>query len=202
MLNYDASGKSRVVLEGLPAHSVLAMPNGSLNVTANDDKKPISGGSVWLVTDGQRRQVGGGIKFATGMAYRPDQWLLSVAEGHSKWVYRYEIASDGSLENKERYFHLHLADWDDDSAAESVCYSLEGRQFVATRSGIQITADDGPTQVTLPVPDCSRVTAVALGGSEQDTLFAFCMDKVWRRKIRQHAMGAFTPWTKVTPTKH
>jgi hypothetical protein len=27
------------------------------------------------------------------------------------------------------------------------------------------------------------------------------MDKVWRRKIRQHAMGAFTPWTKVMPTK-
>jgi enterochelin esterase-like enzyme/sugar lactone lactonase YvrE len=201
VLSYDESGKSRVVLEGLPAHSVLAMPNGSLYVTTNDDKKPNSGGSVWLVKDGQKRQVDAGVKFATGMAYRPDQWLLSVAEGHSKWVYSYEIASDGSLKNKERYFHLHVADWDDDAGAESVCYSLEGRQFVATRSGIQISADDGPTQVILPVPNGSRVTAVAIGGSEQDTLFAFCMDKVWRRKIRQHAMGAFTPWMKVTPTK-
>jgi sugar lactone lactonase YvrE len=201
VLSYDESGKSRVVLEGLPAHSVLAMPNGSLYVTTNDDKKPNTGGSVWLVKDGQKRQVDAGVKFATGMAYRPDQWLLSVAEGHSKWVYSYEIASDGSLKNKERYFHLHVADWDDDAGAESVCYSLEGRQFVATRSGIQISADDGPTQVILPAPNGSRVTAVAIGGSEQDTLFAFCMDKVWRRKIRQHAMGAFTPWMKVTPTK-
>jgi enterochelin esterase-like enzyme/sugar lactone lactonase YvrE len=201
VLSYDESGKSRVVLEGLPAHSVLAMPNGSLYVTTNDDKKPNTGGSVWLVKDGQKRQVDAGVKFATGMAYRPDQWLLSVAEGHSKWVYSYEIASDGSLKNKERYFHLHVADWDDDAGAESVCYSLEGRQFVATRSGIQISADDGPTQVILPAPNGSRVTAVAIGGSEQDTLFAFCMDKVWRRKIRQHSMGAFTPWMKVTPTK-
>ncbi len=201
VLSYDESGKSRVVVEGLPAHSVLAMPNGSLYVTANDDKKPNSGGSVWLVKDGQKRRVDAGIKFATGMAYRPDQWLLSVAEGHSKWVYSYEIAADGSLKNKERYFHLHVNDWDDDAGTESVCYSLEGRQFIATRSGIQISADDGPTQVILPVPDRSRVTGVAIGGNEQDTLFAFCMDKVWRRKIRQHAMGAFTPWTKVMPTK-
>jgi enterochelin esterase-like enzyme/sugar lactone lactonase YvrE len=201
VLSYDESGKSRVVVEGLPAHSVLAMPNGCLYVTANDDKKPNSGGSVWLVKDGQKRRVDAGIKFATGMAYRPDQWLLSVAEGHSKWVYSYEIAADGSLKNKERYFHLHVNDWDDDAGTESVCYSLEGRQFIATRSGIQISADDGPTQVILPVPDRSRVTGVAIGGNEQDTLFAFCMDKVWRRKIRQHAMGAFTPWTKVMPTK-
>jgi enterochelin esterase-like enzyme/sugar lactone lactonase YvrE len=201
VLSYDESGKSRVVVEGLPAHSVLAMPNGSLYVTANDDKKPNNGGSVWLVKDGQKRRVDAGIKFATGMAYRPDQWLLSVAEGHSKWVYSYEIAADGSLKNKERYFHLHVNDWDDDAGTESVCYSLEGRQFIATRSGIQISADDGPTQVILPVPDRSRVTGVAIGGNEQDTLFAFCMDKVWRRKIRQHAMGAFTPWTKVMPTK-
>ncbi len=201
VLSYDESGKSRVVVEGLPAHSVLAMPNGSLYVTANDDKKPNSGGSVWLVKDGQKRRVDAGIKFATGMAYRPDQWLLSVAEGHSKWVYSYEIAADGSLKNKERYFHLHVNDWDDDAGTESVCYSLEGRQFIATRSGIQISADDGPTQVILPVPDRSRVTGVAIGGNEQDTLFAFCMDKVWRRKIRQHAMGAFTQWTKVMPTK-
>lgn len=198
---YDFEGKSTLVLEGLPAHSVLALPNGSLYITANDEKKPNNGGSVWLVKDGLKQQVDVGIKFATGMAYRPDQWLLSVADGHSKWVYSYEIAADGSLKNKERFFHLHVSDWDDDAGPESVCYSIEGRQFIATRSGIQISADDGPTQIILPVPDRSRVTAVAIGGADQDTLYAFCMDKIWKRKIRQHSMGAFTPWTKVTPNK-
>ena len=201
ILRYDDTGASRVVLEGLPAHSVLAMPNGSLYVTANDDRKPNNGGTVWLVKDGHKQLVDSGIKFATGMAYRPDQWLLSVAEGHSKWIYSYEIAGDGSLKNKERFFHLHVADWDDDAGPESVCYSLEGRQFVATKSGVQVSADDGPTQVILPMPDRSRVTAVAIGGRDQDTLFAFCMDKIWKRKIRQHAMGPFTPWTKVVPNK-
>ncbi len=198
LMRYDAAGKGTVVLDGILGHSILARPDGSLYVTTNGDR-PNAPGSVWLVKDGQKKQVDAGIKFATGMAYRPDQWLLSVAEGHSKWVYSYQIAANGTLTNKERFFHLHVADWDDDAGAESVCYSIEGRQFIATRSGIQVTADDGPTQVILTVPDRSRVIGVALGGKDRDTLYALCGSKVWKRKVRHHAMGAWSPWTKVTP---
>jgi sugar lactone lactonase YvrE/enterochelin esterase-like enzyme len=201
LMRYDSAGKGSVVLEGLTGHSILARPDGSLYVTDNDDKKPNNGGSVWLVKDGQKKQVDAGIKFATGMAIRPDQWLLSVAEGHSKWVYSYQMNDDGTLVNKERFFHLHVADWDDDAGPECVCYSLEGRQFIATKTGVQISADDGPTQVILPVPDRARVIGVALGGADKDTLFAFCGNKIWKRKVKVHAMGAFTPWTKVTGTK-
>ena len=200
LMRYDTAGKGSVVLDGIPGHSILARPDGSLYVTANGDK-PNSPGTMWLIKDGKKTQVDSGIKFATGMAYRPDQWLLSVAEGHSKWVYSYQINAEGTLINKERFFHLYVADWDDDAGAECVCYSLEGRQFIATRSGVQISADDGPTQVILPVPDRSRVTGVAIGGKDKDTLYALCGNKVWKRKIRQHAMGAFTPWTKVSGTK-
>lgn len=69
------------------------------------------------------------------------------------------------------------------------------------RSGVQISADDGPTQIILPVPDRSRVTAVAIGGKDKDVLYAFCMNKIWKRKILQHAMGAWSPWTKMTGSK-
>ena len=201
VMTYDASGKGSVVLEGLTGHSILAHPNGHLYVTDNDDKKPNNGGSVWLIKDGQKKQVDAGIKFATGLAFRPDQWLLSVAEGHSKWAYSYQVADDGSLVNKERFFHLHVQDWDDDAGAESVFYSQEGRQFIATKSGIQISADDGPTQVILTVPDRGRVTGVAIGGKDKDMLYALCGNKIWKRKIQQHATGAWSPWTKVVPNK-
>jgi gluconolactonase len=201
IMSYDADGKGSVVLDGLTGHSILAHPNGSLYVTDNDDKKPNNGGSVWLIKDGKKTQVDAGINFATGMAFRPDQWLLSVAEGHSKWAFSYQIADDGSLINKERFFHLHVQDWDDDAGAECICYSQEGRQLLATKSGIQISADDGPTQVILTVPGRSRVTGVAIGGKDKDTLFAFCGNKIWKRRIQQHALGAWSPWTKVSGTK-
>ncbi len=200
LMRYDAMGQGTVVMDEILGHSILARPDGDLYVTTNGDK-PHGPGGVWLIRDGKKTEVASGIKFATGMTYRPDQWLLSVAEGHSKWVYSYQINADGTLSNKERYFHLHVADWDDDAGAESACYSLEGRQFIATRSGIQISADDGPTQVILPVPDGSRVTGVCLGGKDGDTLFAFCGNKIWKRKVQHHAMGAFTPWVKVNGTK-
>ncbi|MGA0039990.1 MAG: hypothetical protein ACO3NZ_09090 [Pirellulales bacterium] len=90
-----------------------------------------------------------------------------------------------------------VADWEDDAGPESLCYSLEGRQFVATRAGVQVSADDGPTQIILPVPGNARVTGVAIGGPEMDTLYAMCMNRIWKRKIRQHGMGAFSPWTSV-----
>ena len=35
------------------------------------------------------------------------------------------------------------------------------------------------------------------GGPEMNTLFAFCGDKVWKRAVRIHGIGAFSPWTKV-----
>jgi sugar lactone lactonase YvrE/enterochelin esterase-like enzyme len=200
LMRYSPDGAAKPVMDDIFGHSILAMPNGGLYVTTNTDK-PRETGTVWFVKDGQKRQVDSGLTFATGMAYRPDQWLLSVADGHSKWAYSYQISDDGTLVHKERFFQMHVNDWQDDAGAESVCYSREGRQFLATKSGVQISADDGPTQIILPVPGNERVTGVAIGGSEMDTLFALCGNKIWRRKIRQHATGAWSPWTKVEATK-
>ena len=200
LMRYDPAGNGSIVMDGILGHSILSRSDGGLYVTTNGEK-PNDPGTVWFIKDGKKTRLDSGIKFATGMAIRPDQWLLSVAEGHSKWAYSYQMNADGTLTNKERFFHLHVADWDDDAGAECVCYSREGRQFIATRSGVQISADDGPTQVILPVPDRARVIGVALGGTDQDTLFAFCGNKIWKRKVQHHAMGAFTPWMKVGGTK-
>lgn len=200
LMCYDKSGAATIALEGILGHSVLARPDGTLYVTTNAEKTNAAG-SVWLVRDGKKTLVDSGLKFATGAACRPDQWLLSVADGHSKWAYSYQINPDGTLAHKERFFAFHVADWDDDAGAESLCYALEGQMLAATRSGIQVSADDGPTQVILPVPGNGRVTGVCLGGADMDTLFAFCGNRIFKRKVKIHATGAFTPWTKVNGTR-
>jgi gluconolactonase len=197
--SYDAAGKGTLVIDGIPGRHVLALPTGGLYITAPGEK-PEDPSVVWFIKDGKKTVVDSGLKFATGLAYRPDQWLLSVADGHSKWAYSYQINPDGSLANKERFFTLHVADWDDDAGAESVCFAKEGQMFVATRSGIQVCADDGPTQVILPLPDSSRVLGLCLAGKEMDTLFAFTADKIWKRKVKTHGIAAFSPWVKVNGT--
>ena len=95
----DRSGQSRVVADGIPGNYVLARPEGSLDVTSTVDKADGTG-QVWLVKDGRKTLVDSGLKSATGLAYRPDQWLLSAADGQSKWVYSYQIQPDGSLTSK------------------------------------------------------------------------------------------------------
>ena len=199
IMRYDPSGEGSLVVDGLHGQYILATPGGGLYVTGAGDK-PGDSGRVWFVKDGKKTLVDSGLKCATGLAYRPDQWLLSVADGRSKWAYSYQMNPDGTLSNKERFFWLHVPDWEDDAGAESVCYAKEGQMLVATRWGIQACADDGPTQVILPMPDRSRVIGVCLGGRDFDTLFAFCGDKIWKRKVKIHAMGAFTPWTRVNGT--
>jgi enterochelin esterase-like enzyme/sugar lactone lactonase YvrE len=194
IMSYTPSGEGSLVADGVGGQYILAMPGGGLYVSSNADKAG-DAGKVWFVKDGKKTLVDSGLKFATGLAYRPDQWLLSVADGHSKWVYSYQINRDGRLVNRERFFWLHVADWDDDAGAESVCYAREGQMLVATRWGIQVCADDGPTQVILPLPDRSRVMGVCLGGRDLDTLFAFGGGKIWARKVKVHALGAFSPWT-------
>jgi len=199
IVRYDASGKSSPVIEGLKPREILAIPGGGLYVTTQGEKTN-DPGEVWFVKDGQKTRVDSGLKQATGLAYRPDQWLLSVADGQSKWVYSYQINPDGSLTNRERFFWLHVADGDDDAGAEAVCYAKEGPMLVATRSGVQVCADDGPTQVILPLPDRGRVTGLCLGGRDLDTLFAFSGDRIWKRKVKVHAIGAFSPFTPVRGT--
>jgi enterochelin esterase-like enzyme/sugar lactone lactonase YvrE len=199
LLSYDASNQGHVVTSGLPGQYVLARPDGGLYVTTTGTK-PGQDSQVWFVKDGKKTQVDSGLKSATGLAYRPDQWLLSVADGGSKWVYSYQIANDGSLASKERFFCLQVPDWEDDAGAESVCYAQEGQMLVGTRSGVQICADDGPTQVILPLPDRSRVVGVALGGPDLHTLYALAGGKIWKRVVKIHAGGAFSPAVPVNAT--
>jgi enterochelin esterase-like enzyme/sugar lactone lactonase YvrE len=199
VLCYDQTGSPRIVAKGIPGRYILARPDGTLFITG-PGKVPEAGSRVWRVKQGRATVVDTGLKRATGLAYRPDQWLLAVADGVSKWAYSYQISDTGTLANKERFFWLHVPDWEDDAGAESLCYAREGQLLVATRFGIQVCADDGPTQVILPMPDRSRVVGVCLGGVNQDTLFAFCGKKVWKRNVRLHGLGAFSPWIPVRGT--
>jgi enterochelin esterase-like enzyme/sugar lactone lactonase YvrE len=193
VLSYDAAGNPNVVAEKLSGRHVLAMPKGGLYVTGDGGDRR-DHGTIWFVKDGKATTVESGPKRATGLAYRPDQWLLSVADGASKWVYSYQINSDGTLTNRERFFWLHVEDWEDDAGAEAVCFAKEGQMLVATRWGVQICADDGPTQVILPMPDRSRVFGLCFGGRDMDMLYAFCGSTIWKRKVKIHGVGAFTPW--------
>lgn len=196
VLRFNGNARGRIYATGVRGRYAVARPEGGLYVTG-PSARPDSADRIWLVGERRAAVVDTGIGHATGLACRPDRWLLSVADGVSRRVYSFQIQHDGKLINKEPFFWLHVADGDDDAGAASVCYAVEGQILVATRMGVQVCADDGPTQAILPMPDHSRVTGVCLGGSSHDMLYAFTDTDLWKRPVKLHACGAYTPWTHV-----
>lgn len=139
-----------------------------------------------------------GLLFANGICLSPDQTLLYAADSRSHWVYSASIAPDGTLANKQRYYHLHVPDNADDSGADGMRVDRDGRLWVATRMGLQVCDQAGRVNCIIPTPN-GRVSNLCFAGPDFDTVIATCGDKVYRRRVKVRGAPNFLPPT--TPEK-
>ena len=185
IVRYDAEGKEEVFLEDAPCNDVLALPIGIYYTDPTN-------GKVWFADyEGNRKLVDEGIEFPNGVIASPDQTLLTVSDTRGRFTYSFQIQDDGSLAHKQRYGHLHLSDEPRDSGADGMAVDTEGRLYVTTRVGLQVFDQLGRCHVILTKPQNAWLSNVVFGGSELDTLYVTCGDKVYRRKVK--AQGVL-PW--------
>ena len=197
---YDASGKKTVIADGIAGNDIVVAHNGNIYVTnppagnSNDPSK------VFLIKpNGEKTVVDTGLRYANGVALSPDQTLLYVADFRSHWVYSYVIKPDGTLDDKQRYYWLHVPDTADQSSADGMRVDRDGRLYVATNMGIQVCDQAGRVQCILRTPN-GRVANVSFGGENFDTLFAMCGDKVYKRKLKVKGANAWdTPSKPAAP---
>ena len=182
ILAYDTDGKMSVVAEGIVGNDIIVAHNGNLYVT-----HPGGGNNpslVWLIKpDGAKKVVDTGLKFSNGITLSPDQTLLYVDDSRSHWVYSYQIQADGSLQHKQRYYHLHVPDTADDSGADGMRVDRDGRLYVATRLGLQVCDQAGRVNCIIPTPN-GKLANLTFGGANFDTIYAACGDKVYKRKLK------------------
>ncbi|MCI0488842.1 MAG: SMP-30/gluconolactonase/LRE family protein [Blastocatellia bacterium] len=190
---YDMAGRSKNIADGITGNDIVVAHNGNIYVTAPPASNADDQSKVWLIKpNGERKIVDSGLRYSKGIALSPDQTLLYVSDARSRWVYSHQIQADGSLEFKQRYYWLHEPDTDDSSGAESMCVDSEGRLYVATHIGVQICDQPGRVNAIIPTPE-GKVSDLAFGGENFDTLFAACGDKVYKRKLKvkgAHAWAA------------
>ncbi len=195
LLAWDAEGKSTVIAEGFKGNDLVVKHDGGIYVTDPFTKPGTS--SIWFVSPkGEKKIVDSGLNFANGITLSPDQTLLYVADSRSHWVWSYTIGADGSLANKQKYFHLHVPDSAEDSGADGLRTDRDGRLWVATKLGFQVCDQAGRVNCIIPTPNgkCANLT---FGGPNFDVVYAACGDKVFKRKVKvkgaDHAQPPFKP---------
>jgi enterochelin esterase-like enzyme len=117
------------------------------------------------------------------MALSPDQSLLYVADAASKWVYSYQVQTDGAIKHGQKYYHLHVPDDADDAGTGGMRVDRDGRLYVATRMGIQVCDQAGRVNAIIPTPS-GPVTDLCFGGPERNVLYAACGDAIYKRKVK------------------
>jgi hypothetical protein len=181
-------GDVATVADGMAVRDLVAAHNGNLYAT-----EVCAQGRVWLIRpSGEKLVVDSGLRSATGITLSPDQSQLYVADGGSHWVYSYQVRRNGTLVDKQRYFWLHTADWEDESHAGGMCCDQAGWLYVATDLGVQVCDQAGRVNAILPTPG-GRVTDVCFGGKKFDTLYATCAGMIYRRKLNATAANPWAP---------
>lgn len=200
ILAYGDKGPPAVIVEGIAGNDLVVRQRGDLFVTA-----PALGGKgpskVWYISPkGAKRVVDTGLTFPNGVTVSPDQSLLYVADSRSHWVWSYQINTNGTLTNKQKYYHLHVPDTAEFSGADGMRVDRDGRLYVATRMGIQVCDQAGRVNCIIPTPN-QRVSNLCFGGPRFDELYATCGDRVYKRKLRIRGANAFEAPHKPAPPR-
>ncbi|MFN0087669.1 MAG: SMP-30/gluconolactonase/LRE family protein [Blastocatellia bacterium] len=183
ILAWDPAGKPTVIADGFRGNDVVVAHNGNVYVT-QPGWNGTDPSQIWLIKpSGEKKVVDAGLRFSNGITLSPDQTLLYVDDMRSHWVYSYQIQADGSLAAKQKYYWLHVSDMADDSQADGMRVDRDGRLYVATKMGIQICDQAGRVNAILSTPN-GRVSNLAFGGADFDTLFAACGDRIYKRKLK------------------
>ncbi len=201
VLRYEDDGKITVLAEGIAGNDIVVGHTGNVYVTDPPPGSSNEPSKVWLIRpDGTKQVVDTGIRYANGVVFSPDQSLLYVNDYRSHWVYSFQIRSDGTLANKERFYWLHLADPDDQTNSDGMRVDRDGRLYVATRLGIQVCDQAGKVQGIIPTPN-RKIANLVFGGPKFDTLYATCGDKVYRRKLNTVGANAWDVPNKPAPPR-
>jgi sugar lactone lactonase YvrE len=185
------------IAEGIAGNDIVVGHGGGIYVTTPCG----NGNAVWYVSPkGEKKIVDKGLKFPTRVALSPDQSLLHVAGYASHWVYGYQVQPDGSLTNRQKYYHPHAPDTAAGAGADGIRVDRDGRLRVATRLGLQVCDQAGRVNCVIPTPN-GRVANLTFGGADFDTLYATCGDRVYKRKVKVKGANAFGEPIKPKPPR-
>ena len=194
---YRDDGAPEVIAEDVLVNDLAVNARGDIYFTDSPGRK------VWLLPrGGVPRVVDEGIDYPNGVLFSPDQSLLYVSDYAGQLSWAFQIAPDGSLLHKQRYFYAHRPDAANRSGADGMAVDADGRVYIATSLGVQVFDQIGKCHAIIPAPQPgASLSNVEFGGAAMDEMFVTNGDKVYKRKTRVKGITSFRPPVKPAPPR-
>jgi gluconolactonase len=129
---------------------------------------------------------------ATTLSLSPDKAMIVITDISSRYQWSMQLQADGTPTNAEPFYRLEVLD--DDGGAAGAAFDSIGQVYFATAIGIQVCEANGRTAMILSSPVVDKpVTSIAFGGPDRDWLYTVADGKLFRRKMKVHAVPVDKP---------
>ena len=188
IVTYSPDGNRHLRLGGVNCQDIAVTREGGLIFTSDSGMVSLRPGDLhrWSYSPGD--DWGLRSLVPNGVSLSPDQSMVYVSDPNGKWVWSYQVQSDGSLGNREPFFRMETSDEASASGASGMAVDSQGLLFVATLLGIQVCDEQGRVAAILNRPEqadpsLGPISGVAFGGTDHQYLYAVIGNHVFRRHL-------------------
>ncbi|MEF3076470.1 SMP-30/gluconolactonase/LRE family protein [Methylobacter sp. Wu1] len=141
--------------------------------TKENPNPPVSKPGLFYITPaGSLTRLANDIERPNGVQLSPDEKVLYVANTQGEHILAYDIAADGSIQNKRNF--AKLEGWKNtengwSSGADGLAVDAEGRLYAASNAGIEVFSSKGEALGVIPVP--KKPQNLAFAGKDKKTLY-------------------------------
>lgn len=178
LASFDRNGQERSEAEDAQTHHFTAAPNGVIYYTQAPQSK------IWMLSPaGEKRLLHEGLNWPRGARVSNDAKSLVVGEAKTRWIWKFDIQSDGQLTNARRFCELR-AKPNEAADAGGMDFDSEGFLYVSNALGVQICDTQGKLIAVLPGPPDTELCGLLFAGPGREWLYAHSWDRLYRIRLR------------------
>lgn len=177
---FSSDGAEKVIAEGEQSHHLKVSSRNEVYFTVPPAHK------VWMVdAAGDKRLVHEGLNWPRSVAVSSDRKMLMLNDPPTKWVWRFDVAADGSLRNGRQFCGLATRGGSLETDAGGMTFDVTGHLYVATKQGVQVCDGAGKVIQILDTPGTEGVSNVFFAGPGLQWLYVTAWEKVYRRPFNR-----------------
>ncbi|MDD1622849.1 MAG: SMP-30/gluconolactonase/LRE family protein [Methylococcaceae bacterium] len=158
----------------------------------NPNPEPSHPGVFYISPGGDLKQLAIDIERPNGISLSKDEKTLFVANTDGEHILAYDIAADGSIQNRRNF--AKLEGWKKgegdkwSSGADGLALDDEGRLYVASNAGIEVLSAKGEALGVIPLP--KKPQNLAFAGAGKNQLYVVGRGSAYRIPLLAHGISS------------